>query len=88
MKGYSVNVTETNDEDGDLSIITDVQVKPASAADKDYLRTVSKLPWKSPETMQSISMLTVPIKRGQSRIRSRQPDGLCHLRPARKTAPI
>lgn len=38
VKGYSVNVTETNDEDGSLSIITDVQVKPASAADKDYLQ--------------------------------------------------
>ena len=38
MKGYSVNVTETNDGDGSPHIITDVQVKPASAADKDYLQ--------------------------------------------------
>ena len=38
VKGYSVNLTETNDEDGSVSLITDVQVKPASAADKDYLQ--------------------------------------------------
>ncbi len=38
VKGYSVNLTETNDEDSPVSLITDVQVKPASAADKDYLQ--------------------------------------------------
>lgn len=38
VKGYSVNATETNDEDSDLSLITDVQVKPATAADQDFLQ--------------------------------------------------
>jgi len=38
VKGFSVNATETNDEDGSPSLITDVQVKPASAADKDFLQ--------------------------------------------------
>ena len=37
IKGYSVNATETNDEDGKPSLITDVQVKSATAADKDFL---------------------------------------------------
>lgn len=38
VKGYSVNATETNDEDGAPSLITDVQVKPATAADNGYLQ--------------------------------------------------
>jgi hypothetical protein len=38
IKGYSVNITETNDKDGKPSIITDVRVKPASAADNGYLQ--------------------------------------------------
>lgn len=38
VKGYSVNATETNDEDDAPSLITDVQVKPATAADKDFLQ--------------------------------------------------
>jgi len=38
VKGFSVNATETNDEGGSPSLITDVQVKPASAADKDFLQ--------------------------------------------------
>ena len=37
VKGYSVNATETNDDDSP-HIITDVQVKPASAADNDFLQ--------------------------------------------------
>jgi hypothetical protein len=39
VKGYSVNVTETNDEDDKPSLITDVQVKPATAADMDFLQS-------------------------------------------------
>lgn len=38
VKGYSVNGTETNDEDSKLSLITDVQVKPATAADQSFLQ--------------------------------------------------
>ncbi len=44
VKGYSVNVTETNDDNDDQeedrkpSLITDVTVKPASAADNGYLQ--------------------------------------------------
>lgn len=38
VKGYSVNATETNDEDASPNLITDVQVKPATAADKDFLQ--------------------------------------------------
>ena len=38
VKGYSVNATETNDEEGGLSLITDVEVRPATAADKDFLQ--------------------------------------------------
>lgn len=38
VKGYSVNATETNDEGGGLSLITDVEVRPATAADKDFLQ--------------------------------------------------
>lgn len=38
VKEYSVNGTETNDEDSKLSLITDVQVKPATAADQNFLQ--------------------------------------------------
>lgn len=38
VKGYSVNATETNDEDGKPSLITDIRVKTATAADKDFLQ--------------------------------------------------
>lgn len=38
VKGYSVNATETIDEEGGLSLITDVEVRPATAADKDFLQ--------------------------------------------------
>jgi len=38
VKGYSVNATETNDEQGGPSLITDVEVRPATAADKDFLQ--------------------------------------------------
>lgn len=38
VKGYSVSATETNDEEGGLSLITDVEVRPATAADKDFLQ--------------------------------------------------
>ena len=38
VKGYSVTATETNDEEGGLSLITDVEVRPATAADKDFLQ--------------------------------------------------
>lgn len=38
VKGYSVNATETNDEDASPSLITDVRVKPATAADKDFFQ--------------------------------------------------
>ena len=38
VKGYSVNATENNDEQGGLSLITDVEVRPATAADKDFLQ--------------------------------------------------
>ena len=38
VRGYSVNATETNDEEGRLSLITDVEVRPATAADKDFLQ--------------------------------------------------
>lgn len=37
VKGYSTNVTETCDEDGKPSLITDVQVKPANAADNGFV---------------------------------------------------
>jgi len=36
VKGYSVNVTETCNEDG-LNLVTDVTVKPANAADNDFV---------------------------------------------------
>ena len=39
VKGYSVNATETNDEEGGPSLITDVEVRPATAADKDFLQS-------------------------------------------------
>jgi hypothetical protein len=42
VKGYGVNITETNDKDGKPSIITDVRVKPAGAADNDYLQDATK----------------------------------------------
>jgi len=38
VKGYSVNATETNDEGDSPSLITDVQVKPATAAGRDFLQ--------------------------------------------------
>lgn len=38
VKGYSVNTTETNDEGDSPSLITDVAVKPATAADQDFLQ--------------------------------------------------
>ena len=38
VKGYSVNATETNDEQGGPNLITDVEVRPATAADKDFLQ--------------------------------------------------
>lgn len=38
IKGYSVNITETNDDDDKPSLITDVTVKPATAADNSYLQ--------------------------------------------------
>lgn len=37
VKGYSINITETIDE-SKPSFITDVQVKPATAADNDYVQ--------------------------------------------------
>lgn len=37
VKGYSANITETCDEDGKPNLITDVQVKPANAADNDFV---------------------------------------------------
>ena len=38
VRGYSVNTTETNDEGDGPSLITDVEVKPATAADQDFLQ--------------------------------------------------
>ena len=38
MKGYSTNITETCDEEDKPSLITDVQVKPANAADNGFLK--------------------------------------------------
>ena len=38
VKGYSVNSIETNDEGSRLSLITDVQVKPATASDQSFLQ--------------------------------------------------
>ncbi len=37
VKGYSTNITETCDESGKPNIITDVQVKPANAADNGFV---------------------------------------------------
>ena len=37
IKGYSCNITETTDEKEKPGLITDVQVKPATAADNSYL---------------------------------------------------
>lgn len=37
VKGYSTNITETCDEEGKPSLITDVQVKPANAADNGFV---------------------------------------------------
>ncbi|GJG31857.1 hypothetical protein PRBRB14_27360 [Hallella multisaccharivorax DSM 17128] len=37
VKGFSTNITETCDESGKPNLITDVQVKPASAADNGYV---------------------------------------------------
>lgn len=38
MKGYSTNITETTDEPGKPSLITDVKVKGASAADNGFVQ--------------------------------------------------
>ena len=38
VKGYSTNLTETCDEEGKPSLITDVQLKPANAADNGFLK--------------------------------------------------
>lgn len=38
IKGYSVNITESNDDDDKPNLITDVTVKPATAADNSYLQ--------------------------------------------------
>ena len=38
-KGYSTNITETCDEEGKPSLITGVEVKGATAADKDYVES-------------------------------------------------
>ena len=38
VKGYSTNITETCDEEDKPSLITDVQVKPANAADNGFLK--------------------------------------------------
>lgn len=37
VKGYSTNITETCDEENKPSLITDVQVKPANAADNGFV---------------------------------------------------
>lgn len=37
VKGYSTNITETTDEEGKPSLITSVQVQPATAADNSYV---------------------------------------------------
>ena len=38
VKGYSTNITETTDEPGKPSLITDVKVKGASAADNGFVQ--------------------------------------------------
>ena len=38
VKGYSTNITETCDEEDKPSLIADVQVKPANAADNGFLK--------------------------------------------------
>ena len=38
VKGYSTNITETCDEEDKPCLITDVQVKPANAADNGFLK--------------------------------------------------
>ena len=38
VKGYSTNITETCDEEDKPNLITDVQVKPANAADNGFLK--------------------------------------------------
>ena len=38
VKGNSTNITETCDEEGKPSLITDVQVKPATAADNGFMK--------------------------------------------------
>ena len=42
VKGYSTNITETCDEEDKPSLITDVQVKPANAADNGFLKDAVK----------------------------------------------
>ena len=42
VKGYSTNITETCDEKGKPSLITDVQVKPANAADNGFVEEAIK----------------------------------------------
>ena len=42
VKGYSTNITETCDEGDKPSLITDVQVKPANAADNGFLKDAVK----------------------------------------------
>ena len=37
VKGYSINVCETNDDDASLNLITDVQVAKATTSDNQYL---------------------------------------------------
>lgn len=38
IKGYSVNINESNDDHAKPNLITDVTVKPATAADNSYLQ--------------------------------------------------
>lgn len=38
VKGYSINITETTDEPGKPSLITDVKIKGASAADNGFVQ--------------------------------------------------
>jgi len=42
-KGYNTNITETCDESNDLNLVTDVQVKPANAADNGFLEKAKQV---------------------------------------------
>jgi hypothetical protein len=70
VKGYSTGITETLDESGKPNLITDVQVKPVSASDNDFLQDA---------VIASASVTSQPVERVYV-------DGACQSEPNREFA--